>query len=135
MRDWSRSGSDARWGGASTMTTRKEGLTRRHYLAATGAILTAGIGGMRIADALRRRLRGHVRHRTNARHERHSHERGVGRLEPIECRSHQHQHEAHRNAPLPLAKWVEDNGLRGLQCPRCGIAEPVSRIYRPNSFS
>ena len=41
---------------------------------------------------------------------------------------HQHQHEAHRNAPLPLAKWVEDNGLRGLQCPRCGIAEPVSRI-------
>ena len=41
---------------------------------------------------------------------------------------HQQQHEAHRKAPLPLAKWVEDNGLRGLQCPQCGIAEPVSRI-------
>jgi DNA-directed RNA polymerase subunit RPC12/RpoP len=39
-----------------------------------------------------------------------------------------HQHEAQRNAPLPLAKSVEDGGLRGLQCPQCGIAEPVSRI-------
>jgi len=39
----------------------------------------------------------------------------------------QHQHEAHRN-DLPLAKWVEDEGLRGLVCPKCGIAEPVSRI-------
>ena len=39
-----------------------------------------------------------------------------------------HQQEAHRNAPLPLAKWVDDDGLRGLVCPRCGIAEPVSRI-------
>lgn len=33
------------------MTTRKDGLTRRHYLAATGAVLTAGIGGMRFANA------------------------------------------------------------------------------------
>ena len=38
------------------------------------------------------------------------------------------QHDAHRRAPLALAKWVEDDGLRGLMCPRCGIAEPVSRI-------
>ena len=41
---------------------------------------------------------------------------------------HQHQHEAHRKAPLALAQWVEDDGLRGLMCPRCKIAEPVSRI-------
>ena len=42
---------------------------------------------------------------------------------------HRHQqHEAPRNASLPLAKWVEDEGLRGLVCPKCGIAEPVSRI-------
>ena len=40
---------------------------------------------------------------------------------------HHHQHEAHRNNPLPLAKWVEEGELRGLMCPRCGIAEPVSR--------
>jgi hypothetical protein len=38
-----------------------------------------------------------------------------------------HQHDTHRNS-LPLAKWVEDDGLRGLVCPRCGIAEPVARI-------
>jgi hypothetical protein len=49
--------------------------------------------------------------------------------ENTERKQHHHQqHEAHRKAPLPLAKWVEDNGLRGLQCPQCGIAEPVSRI-------
>lgn len=42
-------------------------------------------------------------------------------------RQHQ-QHEAHRNTQLPLAKWVDDDGLRGLVCPKCGIAEPVSRI-------
>jgi hypothetical protein len=41
---------------------------------------------------------------------------------------HRKQNEAHRNAPLALAKWVEDDGLRGLVCPRCGIAEPVSRV-------
>jgi hypothetical protein len=40
----------------------------------------------------------------------------------------QHQQEAHRNTQLPLAKWVDDDGLRGLVCPRCGIAEPVARI-------
>ena len=46
-------------------------------------------------------------------------------------RKQQHRnqpHEAHRNTQLPLAKWVDDDGLRGLVCPRCGIAEPVSRI-------
>ena len=37
--------------------------------------------------------------------------------ENTERKQHHHQqHEAHRKAPLPLAKWVEDNGLRGLQC-------------------
>jgi hypothetical protein len=41
---------------------------------------------------------------------------------------HHPQHDAHRRAPLALAKWVEDGGLRGLMCPRCGIAEPVSRL-------
>jgi hypothetical protein len=40
----------------------------------------------------------------------------------------QQQNEAHRKPQLPLAKWVEDDGLRGLMCPHCGIAEPVSRI-------
>ncbi len=48
--------------------------------------------------------------------------------ENTERKQQQQQHEAHRKAPLPLAKWVEDGGLRGLQCPQCGIAEPVSRI-------
>ena len=51
--------------------------------------------------------------------------------ENTERKQHHKQHhppEANRNAPLPLAKWVEDDGLRGLVCPRCGIAEPVSRI-------
>jgi ABC-type nitrate/sulfonate/bicarbonate transport system substrate-binding protein len=33
------------------MTIRKDGLTRRQYIAATGAVLTAGIGGMRLASA------------------------------------------------------------------------------------
>ena len=32
------------------MTIRKDGLTRRHYLAATGAVLTAGLGGLRLAN-------------------------------------------------------------------------------------
>jgi ABC-type nitrate/sulfonate/bicarbonate transport system substrate-binding protein len=33
------------------MTTRKDGLTRRQYITATGAAFAAGIGGMRFADA------------------------------------------------------------------------------------
>jgi ABC-type nitrate/sulfonate/bicarbonate transport system substrate-binding protein len=33
------------------MTIRQDGLTRRQYLAATGAMLTAGLGGMRLANA------------------------------------------------------------------------------------
>ena len=41
---------------------------------------------------------------------------------------HHQKHEAQRSSSLPLAKWVDDEGLRGLVCPRCGIAEPVSRI-------
>lgn len=33
------------------MTIRQDGLTRRQYLAVTGAMLTAGLGGMRLAHA------------------------------------------------------------------------------------
>jgi len=33
------------------MTIRQNGLTRRQYLAVTGAMLTAGLGGMRLASA------------------------------------------------------------------------------------
>ncbi|MFZ5690036.1 MAG: ABC transporter substrate-binding protein [Pseudomonadota bacterium] len=33
------------------MTTARIGLTRRHYLAGTGAALTVGVGGLRFADA------------------------------------------------------------------------------------
>jgi hypothetical protein len=40
---------------------------------------------------------------------------------------HHHQHEAHHNPQLPLAQVVEDGGLRGLMCPRCGIAEQPQR--------